>query len=338
MKRFNKFMSLLLALCFVLFMVGCGQQAAEQNPADDAQQEEAETPALDFPTKPVTFIVPYSAGGGTDISARILQSYAEQELGQPVTILNVPGSGGAIGFQQIATSSNDGYTIGYLNAPSSVTAYLDGTAEYEFDDYEYIITQTLTPRLLAVPADSQFNTIEELVSYAKENPGDITVANSGVAGFAHVTSLALEDVCGITVTHVPFDSGSDSLTAVLGHQVDAVGLSFGEAKAAYDEGQIKVLGLYTEEPSDTFPGVPTFKSAGYDIIMQGIQPIVAPAGTDPEIVEYLYEALDRVFQNPEYIEKMNEAGNIPTSKNGAETRQIIDDMLESFAPLMEKAN
>jgi tripartite-type tricarboxylate transporter receptor subunit TctC len=338
MLNSKKMAVLLCALMLVPVLASC---KSSSNTATPTTSDKVTAPAitegvgLDYPKKPITLIVPYAAGGGSDISARILQAYAEAELGISMTIVNVPGGGGEIGFTQIAKAAPDGYTIGYLNAPSCVTAYLDREVQYDFDSYEYIITQTLTPRLIAVTKDSPFNSIQEFVDYAKQNPGDLTVANTGVGGFAHITTLALEQTCGIQLTSVPFDGGSQALTALMGKQVDAAPLAFAESKNAADNGDIRILGLYTEEPSDLFPGVPTFVSAGYNIVMVGAQPLVAPAGTPHEIVGYLYEKFAKVFENPEYIAKMQDAGNTITSKDGAETEKIIRDMLISYKPLMD---
>ncbi len=326
-----------LILTVVLVLSACGTASSQPSSVSSAEGSSQEAEAsLDYPKQNITFIVPYAAGGGTDISARILQTYAEQELGVKLTIVNKPGGGGELGFTEIAKANPDGYTIGYLNTPSAVTAYLDRDVQYDFDNsFEYICTQTLTPRLIAVQKDSQFDTIESFIEYAKAHPGELTVANTGIGGFAHVTTLALEQTAGITLTSVPFDGGSEALTALMGKQVDVAPLSFGEAKSAAENGEIKVLGLYTEEPSDTFPGVQTFREAGYDIVMVGIQPIVAPKGTPKEIVDFLSQTFEKVFANEEYIAKMDEAGNIPTYMNGADTEAFIKDSLEQFRPLME---
>ena len=259
------------------------------------------TPAMaEWPEKPINLIVAYSAGGGTDVTARTLQPFLEEALGADIVVVNRPGAGGEVGHTAIAEADPDGYTIGILNLPPMLTIPITRDAAFTLESFTPVAGLVRDPSAISVPASSPFQTLEELVAFAKQNPGALTVGTTGVGTDDHLAMRYLADAAGIELTHVPFAGAGPARTALMGGHVSAAGLNLGEASAAAREGMVRILAHFGEDVSEFAPDVPTVQDLGYDVRMQSERGVGVPAGVAPDIVARLATALEEVAANEEF--------------------------------------
>ena len=290
----------------------------------------ATTPALaEWPEKPIDLIVAYSAGGGTDVTARTLQPMLEAALGQSVVVVNRPGAGGEVGHAAIASAKPDGYTIGILNLPPMLTIPITRDAAFTADDFIPVAGLVRDPSALSVHANSPFRTLDELVAFAKENPGAVTVGTTGVGTDDHLAMRYFADAAGIELTHVPFAGGGPARTALIGGHVSAAALNLGEAAPAAKEGRVRILTQFSDTVSEFAPDVPTAMSLGYDVRMLSERGIGMPAGVDPAIVEKLAAAIAEVTANAEFgkrnADRFTEVVYKSTEDFGAHIRKLKKD-------------
>ena len=259
------------------------------------------TPAMaEWPERPINLIVAYSAGGGTDVTARTLQPFLEEALGQDIVVVNRPGAGGEVGHTAIAEAEPDGYTIGILNLPPMLTIPITRDAAFTRESFTPVAGLVRDPSAISVPASSPFQTLEEFVAFAKENPGALTVGTTGVGTDDHLAMRYLADAAGIELTHVPFAGAGPARTALMGGHVSAAGLNLGEASAAAREGRVRILAHFGEGASAFAPDIPTVQDLGYDVRMQSERGVGVPAGVAPDIVARLAAALEEVAANEEF--------------------------------------
>ena len=290
----------------------------------------ATTPALaEWPEKPIDRIVAYSAGGGTDVTARTLQPMLEAALGQSVVVVNRPGAGGEVGHAAIASAKPDGYTIGILNLPPMLTIPITRDAAFTADDFIPVAGLVRDPSALSVHANSPFRTLDELVAFAKENPGAVTVGTTGVGTDDHLAMRYFADAAGIELTHVPFAGGGPARTALIGGHVSAAALNLGEAAPAAKEGRVRILTQFSDTVSEFAPDVPTAMSLGYDVRMLSERGIGMPAGVDPAIVEKLAAAIAEVTADAEFgkrnADRFTEVVYKSTEDFGAHIRKLKKD-------------
>ena len=272
-----------------------------------------------YPEKPISIIVPYAPGGSTDVNARIIEKYAPGYLGVPIAIINKPGAGGAVGYTELATSKPDGYTIGYTNLPNMVQLVLEGNVHFKIEDFEPIAGQVKENKLIAVSMKSPFKTIEDLVEYAKANPGKLNGATSGPGSHNEMVLKSFCTKADIDMVLVPFKGDSGMKTALMGDhaQVMAIGTS------GFDSEQFRALLLFSTEKDDDFPGLPTSFDKGYDLDMASSRVLQAPKGTPQEMLTALEDKFKKMFADPDYIADMKKAGAKPKMLNRDEVAKLI---------------
>ena len=266
----------------------------------------AATPSIaEYPERPITMIVAYSPGGGTDVLARSFAPFIEKYLGNNAsfTIINKPGAGGEVGFTATAQAKPDGYTIGFLNLPNLLAIPIERKARYSLDSFTPLANMVDDPGAFNVHKDSPFNTLADLVAYAKENPGSVTVGTSGVGGDDHLAMLSFAKQAGIKLTHVPFTGAAPNRTALLGRHITVGAFNISEAIQFAKEGQIKILGQMADERWELAPDVPTFKEQGFDVIMGSQRGMGAPAGFPQEAKQKLSEAIGKAVMDPDFQAK-----------------------------------
>ena len=264
-----------------------------------------ETQKSGYPQKPITLVVPYAAGGGTDTGNRILAKYAEKHLGQPIVIQNVEGGGGEIGFSQMLRSKPDGYTIGAATL-GHITLTVMRTASYDIvKDVQPVSLIVSDPTTLVIRADdSRFSSIEDIVKYAKENPNKFTVGTSGAGSSDHFSLLALSKAAGVQMKPVHFGGASEAKAAFLGGHVDAFLPSYGEAKQLLTDKKIKMIAVATDERFEEIKDVPTFKEKGLNVLNSSIRGLAAPKGTPKEVLEKLADSFKKATEDPGFKEEM----------------------------------
>jgi tripartite-type tricarboxylate transporter receptor subunit TctC len=268
--------------------------------------------AADYPTKPVQLMVAYPAGGSTDVAARIVASVAEKEMGQSIVVVNKPGAGGQVGWTEMSRQRPDGYYIGLINLPALNTVILDPErkAVFGIDAFTPIINHVLDPGLIWVKADSPYKNIKELVEAAKQNPGKISAATTGILSDDHLAILMVEEaVPGAQFRLVHFEGGAPQLTAILGGHVDVAFDNVGSVAKRVRSGELRALAVTDTQRSKFLPDVPTMAELGYPtVISSSTRGIAGPKGMPEPVVKKLQDVLGKAMANPEHVKKMEDAG------------------------------
>lgn len=255
-----------------------------------------------YPERPITMIVAYAPGGGTDVLARSFAPFIEKYLGggASITIVNKGGAGGEVGFTAAAQAKADGYTIGFLNLPNFLTMPIERQTRYTLESFVPLANMVDDPGAFNVHIDSPFKTLKDLVEYAKANPGAVTVGTSGVGSDDHLSMLAFAKQAGIKMTHVPFNGAAPNRTALMGRHITVGSFNISEVVDFAKEGKIRILGQMAEKRWVMAPDVPTFKEQGFDVIMGSQRGIGAPANFPEEATKKLSEAIGKAVEDPEF--------------------------------------
>ena len=303
-----------------------------------AQPTAAPAPKVSFPEKgkPITLIVPYTAGGSVDIAARVLAPALEKELGTPVQVVNRPEAGAQVGTTELARAKPDGYTLGYTVLPTTITLYLDPERKAVFSrkDFAPVAMHVIDPGVVGVKADSPYKTMQDFVNAAKAKPGAIKIAVTGVMGPSHLDVLQTQALTGAQFAVVHFDGGAPGLTAMLGGHVDAKYGNIGDFLPQMKSGNIRILGIMDTQENKFLPGVKTMESQGikqYSAVSRGVS---APAGTPKEIVDAISGAIKKIIASNEHKAKMQEMGQTLRYMDPAEFGKYWDDVEAQVKPLM----
>ena len=291
--------------------------------------------AQDFPTKPITLIVPFPAGGPTDLALRALAESAAKHLGQPVIVENKAGGAGTVGpATMAATAKPDGYTI----AQMPITVYrlpLMQDTTWKADDFSYIIHLTGYVFAHIAAADTPFKTWKDVVAYAKANPGKITYGSSGTGGSPHLGTEQVAEKDGIKLTHVPFKGAAELHAAVAGGHV-MLGAGGASSKQIVDAGKARFLNVWTAQRQKSFPDVPTLQELGYPFVIDSPFGIAGPKGMDPKVVAKLHNAFKRAIEDPEVIKVLDRFEMVPNYKNSADYKKAVDEQIALERGLLER--
>lgn len=266
--------------------------------------------AADYPSKGITLICPWTAGGGTDSCLRALAIALEKVLGVTVTVENKTGGGGLIGHSAIATAKPDGYTLGMITFELS-TYVPQGTGDITYADYEPIARINTDAAALTINTqwgiDNNVTDVASFVEYCKAHPGEVNIGNSAPASVWHIGAGLMAQVTGIEVEHVAFEGAAPAVTALAGGHIEAVSVSLGEVRSQVEAGNLTVLGVMDTQRAPLFPDVPTFQEQGYDIVYMTWRGMAAPLGIDPAIKAVLEDAFAKAVQDEDFITYMSNA-------------------------------
>jgi len=253
--------------------------------------------AAEFPTKEVQIIIPWAAGGATDLIFRALAATTGKYLGKAVIIVNRPGGAGAVGYTEAAQAKPDGYTLVSAITPLTILPHQVKTA-FTYKDFEPVINVVDDPSMFLVRSDAPWKSLKEFLDFAKKNPDMITVGNSGAGGGVHLVALAFEKAAGVKFNHIPFSGGGPSVTAILGGHINAVSVSPPEGIEHVKAGKLKILALFSEKRFELFPDVPTVKEQGIDFVMGMWRGLASPKGTPPDVIKKLHDAFKQGMDDP----------------------------------------
>ena len=252
--------------------------------------------AADYPSKNIRLVVPFGAGGGTDAVGRTLANSAKDILGQNISIMNRTGGAGAVGMSFGAQQRADGYTLTVVTREIASLPQM-GLMRHTADDFRLIRLVNLDPAVVLVAADSPYNTINDLIKEAKENPGSVKFASTAAPNFY---LMSLEKDQDIKLNAIPYNGASEAIPAVLGHHTDVTMVTPGEAIAQLRSGQLKALGVMSEERIQYIPDVPTLKEQGIDVVTGTWRGIGAPKDTPDAVIEKLGAAFDEAMASEEF--------------------------------------
>jgi tripartite-type tricarboxylate transporter receptor subunit TctC len=263
-------------------------------------------PAAAYPDKPVQYIIPFPAGGESDIAARLQAVTFSQKYKQEMVVINRAGGGGALVWQQLNTYPNDGYTIAGINLPHVVLQPLEGTVSYKTEEMTPVYFFHYTPDALVVPADSPYKTFGDFLKAAKEKPGTLNIAGSSLNSANHAAHEKMQKEFGIKTTYVPFKGTGDLIASVLGGHVSAA-MSY-TTLAITQKGKMRMLAVATEKRLPAFPDVPTFKELGGNWVDGAYRGVAVPKSTPENVRKQVSDMMDALNKDPDLRRKMVEGG------------------------------
>lgn len=294
----------------------------------------------DYPTKPITMMVAWPPGGGTDVGARIVASIAEREIGKPIVILNKPGAGGQIGFTELARQKPDGYYIGFINLPSLNTIILDPDrkAAFDLESFTPLINQVLDLGVIYAKPDGPFKTLKDVIDEARRRPGEIRAATTGILSDDHMAILMLEEAAKVKFRIVHFDGDPPLIAALLGGQIDIGFMNISGLVPRVKSGQLKALAVMDKERSKFHPDLPTSVELGYPtVISSSARGVAGPKGLPEPISKKLQTAFKKAMEEPEHVEKMEKVGLAVKVMVGEEYGRYILDLQKRMAPKVEES-
>ncbi|GAA6189520.1 tripartite tricarboxylate transporter substrate binding protein [Litorivita sp. NS0012-18] len=298
------------------------------------------TYADDFPSKPITWIVPYTPGGITDTRSRLIADEFGKALGETVIVENKPGAGGTLGVEYVSRADPDGYTIIYGSLGTFAAApSLYKTLRYDsVKDFAPIHMMALSPNTLIAYKDRPYNTPEELVAYAKEHPGEVTVGLAGIGTGTHLASELFANAAGVEFLQVPYKGSAPMLNDLIAGRLD-IAFDYAVSTAGHVEsGSVKVLGVTSEQRLDLFPDAKTMIEAGIPEATTGSwSGIMAPAGTPPERIKILIDAFDTAMKSAPVVEAMARVQSQMVDMDGEEMGTFIAAERDRWSMIIEKA-
>ncbi|MSP95815.1 MAG: tripartite tricarboxylate transporter substrate binding protein [Betaproteobacteria bacterium] len=293
--------------------------------------------AQDYPTKPVTIYVPFAAGGGTDLSVRMLEEAVSKNLGQKVVIVNKTGTAT---IYQVVTGTPDGYNLVVGSTGNLAAVPHNPGAPYTREDYVPVVQFTSVPALLIVPANSPFHSMADIIAAARKTapgtPGTLKVGISPNGSISHLAAIQLERAFNIKFGYIPHKSNGDVVTAVLGGHVDIGSVDIAAAGPKMASNSVRGIALYREARLPTFPELRTLKEQGADISFGFYNVILAPKGTPDRIVAVVHDAFRKALQDPAVIERSKRL-NLPIAYLGPQdSRMAINQSYDIFGKLLDE--
>lgn len=286
-----------------------------------------------FPSNPIQMIVPFSAGGGTDVVTRAVADAAKNHFTQPLVVVNKTGAGGAVGMGEGANAKPDGYTVTTI-CVELTTLPPQNLAPFTSDDFRPIMQINAEPAAITVAADAPWNTVEEFITYAKENEGKVQIGNSGVGAIWHLAAVAIEKAAGVKFNHIPYEGAAPAIAALLGGHIEAVTVSPAEVASQVEAGQLKILGIADNERSKVFTEVPTLKEVGYDVAIGTWRGLAVPKDTPDEVMNVLKEGFGKAVQEQSFVSFMESSGLSIAILEEAEYKEKMNSENQFFKELV----
>jgi tripartite-type tricarboxylate transporter receptor subunit TctC len=261
-----------------------------------------------YPTKPITMVVSWAAGGGQDMVARAIEPNFVKAIGQPAVITNKPGGGATIGFSEIMNASPDGYTIGAASPSLMTSQHTIKGVTIDYRNFEPIIYVANAPMIVIASKNAPWNNLKEICDWVKNNPGKLRVGNSGYGGSTHLTAIAMEKAFQSKVIHVPYKGGAPSIPALMGGHLDVIVNSLGDVLHLIKGGELKALGVASEERDKFIPEAQTFRELGMDVLFGAYYTWIGPKGIPKDRIDSLYQAFRKSAESKEFIQFCDQQG------------------------------
>lgn len=330
----KRFLSVLLAAAMIFCLCACGATEANTNekpaesqtqpqtqsnePANEPAAEPAEAtgeqePAIseaakNYPSGPITWYA-QGAGDASDMAARIIGEKLAEKLGATIVFENVPGAGGMNAANPVYDAEADGLHILGLTVPMlCLTPIINSSCRYTYEDFDPLYCIFEQPQVMVVGANEPYDTFEEWYAYVEEHPGEFIFSTNSISSVFNLCLQHLKVETGLDFDTVAYDSGSEAIAAVLGGHVNGIALGLANLRQYIDSGDVKLICYTSEAKSVLYPDTPTLKELGYSAHSIPFQGIAIKAGTDPDVREILYTALDEVMNDPEVIQQLTDAG------------------------------
>jgi len=296
--------------------------------------------AGDYPQRPIKMIVGFSAGSISDITARMVVAEVEKEntLGEKIIVENVPGAGATLAANRVAKSPADGYTLLFAAMGHAVAPALYSKLPYDtVKDFDGVATVAKAHVILVTKPSEKFNSVPDLIAAAKAEPGHYSFGSSGDGTFLHLLGESFAQDTGIKLLHVPYHSGSEAVTAVLGGTIDLAFCTVNTCMSQIRAGKLKPLGYISDKRDPAAPNIPTFKEEGIDFDVSSYNYILAPAGTPAPVLEKLHKAFDTAVQSPTVEQQFRNMGLEPfPSQSPDEVTAFVKSEVVHWAPIVKK--
>jgi tripartite-type tricarboxylate transporter receptor subunit TctC len=298
--------------------------------------------AQDYPSRPITIVVPFSAGGPTDTVTRLVAEAMSKDLGQQIVVENVGGAGGTLGAGRVAEAEPDGYTLLLAHIGMATSATLYRQLPYEpLGAFDYIGLVTEVPMTIVARKDFEPNTLQELIDYVKANADSVTYANAGIGAASHLCGMLFMSAIDTQLTTVPYKGTGPAMTDLLGGQVDFMCDQTTNTTKQIQAGEIKAYATTSPERLANLPDLPTASEAGLDGFVVGVwHGLYAPKGTPPEAIERLSKSLQVALKDSSVVERFAELGTKPSSEADATPEALkakLESEIERWRPVIEKA-
>ncbi|MCF6411594.1 Bug family tripartite tricarboxylate transporter substrate binding protein [Pseudalkalibacillus salsuginis] len=319
MKICKRFSVLIIFTFLIIFSAACSSTSSSQGEAD-------------YPTKEIKLIVHTSAGGPTDTMARKLAEQAEPILGQKIVIENKPGGSGATQMAALKAGDSDGYTLATIT-PSHVGGWNSNLkGQYSPDDFAFVSRVQLDPYIIAVNAESEFETLEDLVTYMKDHPGELKVGGYGSVGSGHnIAWNIFADAAGVDAVWTNYESTTDAVTALLGNHVDIANSNPEIVKQYVDSGKLRVLGVLSDKRLESMPDVPTYEEGGVDVSTKDwaqFRGIYTNADVPEDVLDKLSSAFSKAMETQEFKQYMQDAMMEPGDMDHDEFTEFINQQMK----------
>ncbi|MBB4930898.1 tripartite-type tricarboxylate transporter receptor subunit TctC [Lipingzhangella halophila] len=326
MRNADRFVTLGAAVVLLAPLAACSDAGLVAEDADD------------FPSEEMRMIIPYAPGGLTDTAGRALAEFYEKELDQTVVVENLPGGSSSVGMTELLTSDPDGHTIAMGTVGSFALTPQLQDLDYNHENVAYVGLAARAPGVLAVNADSEYETAEDFFEAAEDDPGALNVAVPGASTPTAMELRRMSDDHGVELTAVPFDGDAEAAGELLGGNVDALSDPLTDViRQPIEEGDLRALAVIDEERSDLLPDTPTLEELGYDGLTLGIStwgPVVH-ADTPPEITEKLETSLEAAYDDPEFREQIGEEYIPKEFIDGADYQEQVEEAADIYAPMVD---
>jgi len=294
--------------------------------------------ALDYPTRPVHFVVGYPAGGATDIFARLIGQRLSERLGQQFVIENKAGAGNNIGTEAVVNAAPDGYTVLLVNPANAINASLYVKLNFVFlRDIAPVAGYARVPNVMVVPPDFPAKTVAEFIAYAKANPGKVNMASSGNGTSVHLSGELFKAMTGVELQHVPYRGSAPAITDLLGGRVQVMFDNMPSSISHIKSGSLRVLAVTTATRSPELPDVPTVGETVKDYEASAWFGMGAPKNTPKEIIEKLNGEINAILAEPEMKTRIGELGGITMIGSPAEFGQVIAAETEKWEKVVKFA-
>ena len=298
--------------------------------------------AAQYPDKPITIVVPFAAGGPTDVVTRLLGDHMSRTLGQTIIVENVGGAGGTIGMTRAAQANPDGYTIavGNTGTQSAAPALYPNLKYDPARSFAQIGITNFTPQAIVAKKSTQASGLKEFIDYLKANSEKLTYGHAGVGSIAHVSGLLFNAQFGLKPTLVPYRGTGPALQALVAGQLDYMIDQSLNVIPQVKAGTIKVYAIAAPERLSSLPDAPTTSEAGVDFVFRAWNAMVAPKGTPKEIVGRLADALSKALDDPNVQARYNELGSsVPTAdeRGPAGLQKLVETEIARITPVIKAA-
>jgi tripartite-type tricarboxylate transporter receptor subunit TctC len=292
--------------------------------------------AADWPSKPITLVIPFPPGGTTDMVGRPLAQMLGEKLKQTIIVDNRAGAGGTIGAGYVARTKPDGYTLFLSTIAHTIAPSTYDKLSYDFQkDFEPITIVASSPNLLIVNNNLPVKTTAELIEYAKKNPGKLNFGSAGIGSTEHLAGELFKSMAHIDITHVPYKGGAPMMADLISGQIQMALETSGSALSQIKAGTVRALGVTSEKPSPFFPGIPTVTSTVPGYTFSTWYGLMVPAGTPQAVRDTLYKDVVEVLQDPRMKKILDTIGADPGGNTPADFKVFIGDQTQKWHEILK---